>query len=57
MVAVASQNDRAQLSPHRQHPPRASPEWRLDEMVIRIRGQQMYLWRAVNHEAEILDMT
>ena len=25
-------------------------------MVIRIAGKRMYLWRAVDHEGEILDM-
>jgi transposase-like protein len=27
-----------------------------DEMVVRIAGERMYLWRAVDHEGEILDM-
>jgi hypothetical protein len=40
----------------RHHRPRASGQWHLDEMVIRIHGEQMYLWRAVDHEGEILDM-
>ena len=26
------------------------------EMVVRIAGRRMYLWRAVDHEGEILDM-
>ena len=34
--------------------PRPSDRWHLDEMVVRIAGQQMYLWRAVHHEGEIL---
>jgi transposase-like protein len=25
-------------------------------MVVRVRGEQMYLWRAVDHEGEILDI-
>jgi transposase-like protein len=25
-------------------------------MVVRIAGKRMYLWRAVNHEGEVLDM-
>ena len=29
--------------------PRPSDRWHLDEMVIRIAGKQMYLWRAVDH--------
>jgi putative transposase len=28
----------------------------LDEMVVRIAGRQMYLWRAVDHEGEILEV-
>jgi transposase-like protein len=40
----------------RQGRPRPSDRWHLDEMVVRIAGQRMYLWRAVDHEGEILDM-
>lgn len=29
--------------------------WHLDEMVIKIRGQKHWLWRAVDDEGEILD--
>src|SRR5271156_5590668 len=36
--------------------PRPSNRWHLDEMVVRIAGRQMYLWRAVDHEGEVLDM-
>jgi len=25
-------------------------------MVVRIAGERMYLWRAVDHEGEVLDM-
>jgi len=25
-------------------------------MVVRIAGKRMYLWRAVDHEGEVLDM-
>src|SRR5437667_2727053 len=35
---------------------RPSDRWHLDEMVIRIAGKRMYLWRAVDHEGEVLDM-
>jgi putative transposase len=35
---------------------RPSDRWHLDEMVIRIGGKRMYLWRAVDHEGEVLDM-
>jgi transposase-like protein len=35
--------------------PRPSAQWHLDEMVVRIAGKRMYLWRAVDHEGEVLD--
>jgi len=28
----------------------------LDEMVVRIAGERLYLWRAVDDEGEVLDM-
>ena len=40
----------------RRRRPRPSDRWHLDEMVIRIAGARMYLWRAVDHEGEVLDM-
>jgi len=30
--------------------------WHLDEMYVRIGGQKMWLWRAVDDEGEVLDM-
>ena len=36
--------------------PRPSNRWHLDEMVVRIGGKRMYLWRAVDHEGEVLDL-
>ena len=36
--------------------PRPSDRWYLDEMVVPIAGKRMYLWRAVDHEGEVLDM-
>ena len=36
--------------------PRPSNRWHLDEMVVRIAGKRMYLWRAVDHEGEVLDI-
>src|ERR1700739_4037488 len=36
--------------------PPPSDRWHLDEMVVRIVGKRMYLWRAVDHEGEVLDM-
>jgi putative transposase len=40
----------------RQRRPRPSDRWHLDEMMVRIAGERMYLWRAVDHEGEVLDM-
>jgi len=40
----------------RRHRPRPSDRWHLDEMVVRIAGKRTYLWRAVDHEGEVLDM-
>src|ERR687885_1686237 len=36
--------------------PKPSRHWHLDEMVVRIAGRTVYLWRAVDHEGEILDV-
>jgi transposase-like protein len=38
----------------RQRRPRPSDRWHLDEMVVRIAGRRMYLWRAVDHEKDML---
>jgi transposase-like protein len=40
----------------RERRPRPSSRWHLDEMVVRIAGKLMFLWRAVDDEGEILDM-
>ncbi|MZR11436.1 IS6 family transposase [Maritimibacter sp. DP07] len=29
--------------------------WHLDEMFVKINGERHYLWRAVNHEGEVLE--
>ena len=29
--------------------------WRLDEMFVKINGEMKYLWRAVDHEGEVLE--
>ncbi|MDX3899341.1 MAG: DDE-type integrase/transposase/recombinase [Sphingobium sp.] len=29
--------------------------WHLDEMYVKINGEMVYLWRAVDHEGEILE--
>jgi putative transposase len=36
--------------------PKPSRHWHLDEMVVRIAGETAYLWRAVDHEGEVLDV-
>src|SRR5438477_9703617 len=38
----------------RQRRRRPSDRWHLDEMVVRIAGERMYLWRAVDDEGEVL---
>ncbi len=35
--------------------PGSDDRWHLDEMFVAIRGRQMYLWRAVDAEGEVLD--
>src|ERR1700681_4071890 len=40
----------------RRRRPRPSPQWYLDEMVVRIGGRRFWLWRAVDSEGEVLDM-
>jgi putative transposase len=50
MFAAAIRRKRAQWM-------RASPhwQWHLDEVFVRINGETHYLWRAVDHEGEILE--
>ena len=38
----------------RRSPP--TGRWHLDEMVVKISGRRMYLWRAVDDEGEVLDV-
>jgi transposase-like protein len=35
--------------------PRPGSVWHLDEMVVRINGKRMFMWRAVDDEGEVLD--
>jgi len=35
--------------------PKAHNRWHLDEMVVSIAGRQMYMWRAVDGEGEVLE--
>ena len=36
--------------------PKPAGRWHLDEMVVKIAGGRMYLWRAVDDEGEVLDV-
>ncbi len=36
--------------------PKPTGRWHLDEMVVKIGGKRMFLWRAVDDEGEVLDM-
>lgn len=36
--------------------PKPTGLWHLDEMVVKIGGKRMFLWRAVDDEGEVLDM-
>jgi len=40
----------------RRRRPRPSSRWHLDEMAIQIAGKRFWLWRAVDHEGEVLDI-
>jgi len=40
----------------RQRRPKPTSRWHLDEMVVRIAGEHLYLWRAVDDEGEVLDV-
>jgi putative transposase len=40
----------------RRHRPRCGDTWHMDEMVLTIRGQKHYLWRAVDQDGNMLDI-
>jgi transposase-like protein len=40
----------------RQRRPKPTARWHLDEMVVRIACEHLYLWRAVDDEGEVLDV-
>ena len=46
------------LFAHNLQKSRAAPSarWHLDEMVVRMDGERMFLWRAVDDEGEVLDV-
>ena len=43
----------ANLRRHKQPP---SPRWHLNEMVCKIGGERVFLWRAVDDQGEVLDL-
>ncbi|MFF9691419.1 IS6 family transposase [Streptomyces sp. NPDC014623] len=40
----------------RQRRPRSGDKWHLDEIFIKINGEQKYLWRAVDQDGTVLDI-
>jgi putative transposase len=36
--------------------PKAYARWHLDEMAVSLAGKQMYMWRAVDGEGEVLEI-
>jgi putative transposase len=48
----ASEIRRKRVQAMRQH---THWRWHLDEMVVKVNGQRRYLWRAVDHEGEVLE--
>jgi putative transposase len=40
----------------RRRRPRPGDKWHMDEVFVRIQGQQHYLWRAVDQDGNILDI-
>jgi transposase-like protein len=40
----------------RESRPKAHCRWHLDEMVVSIAGRQVYMWRAVDSEGEVLEI-
>ena len=47
---------RAYASNARRKQPRRGDIWHLDEVFIRIRGRQYYLWRAVDQDGDVIDI-
>ncbi len=48
----------AEVRRRRAHHLRAFPQWcwHLDEVFVKIEGQQQYFWRSVDHEGEVLEV-
>jgi putative transposase len=40
----------------RRRRPRPGDKWHVDEVFIRINGQHHYLWRAVDHDGNVVDV-
>jgi DDE domain len=40
----------------REKRPKPYTRWHLDEMAVSIAGRQMYMWRAVDSEGEVLEI-
>ena len=40
----------------RRKSPYIADKWHLDEVVVTLKGQQYYLWRAVDTEGNVLDV-
>ncbi len=40
----------------RRRRPRPGDKWHLDEVFVRINGEQTYLWRAVDQDGNVLDI-
>ena len=57
MEPVRSDVRRAEIRKKRSAALRALPQWRwhLDEVFVTINGEMHYLWRAVDHEGEVLE--
>jgi len=50
---LAAQLRKRQRGTDRQH---VQWRWHLDEVFVRINGERRYLWRAVDHEGEVLEV-
>src|SRR6202040_1885961 len=51
-----SNSDRSLPENLRENRPKPYTRWHLDEMVVSIAGRQMYMWRAVDCEGEVLEI-
>ena len=50
---LAAEIRKRRIQQHRCHP---QWRWHLDEVFVRISGETHYLWRAVDHEGEVLEI-